>query len=188
MMKEKVSSGEGAFCRRKEAFSGWKRATVSGRTWYDDQGWGAGLPRQARSQHGVPGPAAAPPGACGGLCCPCLIHFLPGNAVRSGERCSVLIASLRPHGLYRPWNSPGQNSEVGSLSLLQGIFPTHGSNLGLLHCRQILYQLSHKGRPRILEWVAYPFSSGSSGPRNWTGVSWIAGMLRKHQFCWYQVA
>ena len=69
--------------------------------------------------------------------------------------------SLRPHGLYSPWNSPGRNTGVGSLSLLQGIFPTQGSNPGLLHCRQILYQLSHKGSPRILEWVAYPFSSGS---------------------------
>ena len=60
-------------------------------------------------------------------------------------------------------------------SLLQGIFPTQGSNPGLLHCRRILYQLSHQGSPRILEWVAYPFSSGSSWPRNWSGVSCIAG-------------
>ena len=45
-----------------------------------------------------------------------------------------------------PWNSPGQNTGVGSLFLLQGIFPTQGSNPGLSHCRQILYQLSHKGR------------------------------------------
>ena len=42
--------------------------------------------------------------------------------------------SLRPHVLYSPWNSPGQNTGVGSLSLLQGIFPTRGSNPGLLHC------------------------------------------------------
>ena len=45
-----------------------------------------------------------------------------------------------------PWSSPGQNTGVGSLSLLQGIFPTQGSSAGLPHCRQILYQLSHKGR------------------------------------------
>ena len=64
---------------------------------------------------------------------------------------------------------------VGSLSLLQGIFPTHGSNPGLLHYRCILYQLSHKESPRILEWVAHPFSRGSSRPRNQTGVSCIAG-------------
>ena len=65
--------------------------------------------------------------------------------------------SLWPHVLYRLWNSPGQNTGVGSLFLLQGIFPTQGSNSGLLHCRQILYQLSHKGSSRILKWVAYPF-------------------------------
>ena len=55
--------------------------------------------------------------------------------------------SLQPHRLYSPWNSAGQNTGVGSLSLLQGIFPTQGLNLGLTHCRQILYQLSHKGSP-----------------------------------------
>jgi len=63
------------------------------------------------------------------------------------ESCSVVSDSLRLHGLYSPWNSPGQNTEVGSLSLLQGIFPTQGSNSGLPHCRDILYQLSHKGSP-----------------------------------------
>ena len=55
--------------------------------------------------------------------------------------------SLQPHGLYRPWNSPGQNTGVGILSLLQGIFPTQESNPGLLHYRQIVYQLSHKRSP-----------------------------------------
>ena len=64
--------------------------------------------------------------------------------------------SLKLHGLYSPWNSPGQNTGVGRLSLLQGIFPTQELNEGLLYCRQILYQLSHKGRPRILEWVPFP--------------------------------
>ena len=83
--------------------------------------------------------------------------------------------SLPTHVIYSPWNSPGQITGVGSLSLLQGIFPTQGSNPGLLHCRRILYQLSHKGSLRILEWGAYPFSSGSSWPRNWTGVSCLAG-------------
>ena len=88
---------------------------------------------------------------------------------------SVVSNSLGPHGLYSPWNSPGQNTEVGSLSLLQGIFPTQGSNPGFPHCRWILYQLSHKGSPRILEWVAYPFSSRSPWPRNQTGISCTAG-------------
>ena len=91
------------------------------------------------------------------------------------ESRSVVSNSLRSHGLYSPRNSPGQNTGVSSLSLLQGIFPTQGSNPGLLHCRRILYQLSHKGSPGILEWVAYPFSRGSSWPRNQTGVSCIAG-------------
>ena len=63
------------------------------------------------------------------------------------ETLSVMSDPLRPHGLYSPWNSPGQNPGVGSLSLLQGIFPTQGSNPGLPHCRQILCQLSHKGSP-----------------------------------------
>ena len=85
--------------------------------------------------------------------------------------------TLWPRGLYSPWNSPSQNTGVGSLSLLQGIFPTQGLNPGALHCRQILYQLSQKGSPRKLEWVAYPFSRGSSWPRNQTGVSCIAGRL-----------
>ena len=85
------------------------------------------------------------------------------------------IDSLWPQGLYSPWNSPGQNTGVGSLSLLWGIFPTQGLNPSLPHCRQILYQLSHKRTPRTLEWVAYPFSRGSFPPRNWTGVSCIVG-------------
>ena len=55
--------------------------------------------------------------------------------------------SLQPHGLYSPWNSPGQSIGVGSLSLLQEIFPTQGLNPGLMRCRQILYQLSHQGSP-----------------------------------------
>ena len=93
------------------------------------------------------------------------------------EICSVMSNSLWLHGLYGPWNSPGQNTGVGSCSLLQGIFPTQGSNPGLLHCRQILYQLSHQRRPRTLVWVAYHFSSRSSWARNQTRVSSIAGGL-----------
>ena len=68
-----------------------------------------------------------------------------------------------------------ESCSVSSCSLLQGIFPIQGSNLDLLHCRQILYQLNHQGSPRILEWVAYPFSRGSYRPRNRTGVSCTAG-------------
>ena len=88
---------------------------------------------------------------------------------------SLIFNSLRLHGLYSPWYSPGQNTGVGGLSLLQGIFPTQGSNAGLPHFRQILYQLSHQESSRILEWSANPFSSGSSWRRNQTGVSCTAG-------------
>ena len=70
-----------------------------------------------------------------------------------------MFDSLRPHRLYSLW-TPCQNTGVGSLSLLQWIFPTQGSHPGFLHCRCILYQLSQKGSPRKLEWVAHPFSKG----------------------------
>ena len=66
--------------------------------------------------------------------------------MRAAQSC----LTLQPRGLYSPLNSPGQNTGVGGLSLLQEIFPTQGSNQGLLHCRQILYQLSHKGSPNQL--------------------------------------
>ena len=128
-----------------------------------------------------------------------------------------------------PWNSVGQNTRVGSLSLLQGVFPIQGSNPVLPHCRQIFYQLSHQGstvadffffffsfsllilschsdiwfhlnlvkvkvtpscptvccpvdyavheilQAWILELVAFPFSRGSSQPRDWTQVLFIVG-------------
>ena len=59
-------------------------------------------------------------------------------------------------------DSPGKNTGVSFHVLLQGIFPSQGLNPGLLHCRQILYHLSHQGSPRILGWVACSFSWGSS--------------------------
>ena len=59
----------------------------------------------------------------------------------------VVSDPLRPHERYSPYNSPGQNTGVGSCSLLQGIFPTQGSSPGLPLCRRILYQLRHKGSP-----------------------------------------
>ena len=71
-------------------------------------------------------------------------------------------------------HSASKNTGVGCHALLQGIFPTQRSNPGLLLCRQI-HQLSRKGSPRTLEWVAYPFSRGSSRPRNPTRVSCTAG-------------
>ena len=63
-------------------------------------------------------------------------ELLQGLLMEWSESCSVVSNSLWPNGLYSPWNSPGQNTGGGSLSLLQGIFPTQGLNPGLLHCRQ----------------------------------------------------
>ena len=84
---------------------------------------------------------------------------------------------VTPWTIYSPWNSLGQNTGVDGLYLLQEIVPTQGSNPDLPHCRQIIYQLSHKGSPRILEWVAFLFSSRFSQPRDLTGVSLIAGEI-----------
>ena len=72
-------------------------------------------------------------------------------------------------------DSPDKNTEVGCHALLQGIVPIQGSNLGLPHCRQILYYLSHQRSPRILEWAAYSFSRETSWPRNPDRASCIAG-------------
>ena len=77
------------------------------------------------------------------------IHFMTVNFMKvkfhenESESRSVMSNFLSPHGLYSPWNSPGQNTRVGSFSLPQRIFPTQGSNPGLPHCRVILYQLNH---------------------------------------------
>ena len=84
--------------------------------------------------------------------------------VEVAQSCPTLCD---PHGLYSPWSSPGQNTGVGSLSLLQGIFPTQGSNPGLPHCRWILYQLSHKGRPKLGVKLLISFSKKLS-------LSWIS--------------
>ena len=74
-------------------------------------------------------------------------HSRPDSWPIESESHSVVSDSLPPHGLYSPWNSLGQYTGVGSLALLQGIFPTQGLNPGVPYCRQILYQLSHKGSP-----------------------------------------
>ena len=72
----------------------------------------------------------------------------------SDVKVSVVSDSLRPHRLYSPWNSPGKNTGVGNRSLLQGIFPTQGSNPGVLHRRQILYQLSHQGSFSSVQFIS----------------------------------
>ena len=72
------------------------------------------------------------------------------------------LAGFSVHGI----DFPGKNTGVGCHVLLQGIFPTQGSNPGLPHCRWKLYHLSHQESPCVLKWVHYPFSRGSSQPRN----------------------
>ena len=83
------------------------------------------------------------------------LHYAKTMKESESESHSVVSDSLRPHGLYSPWNSPGRNTGVGSLSLLQGIFPAQGSNPGLPHGRWILYQLSYQGSPRFLVKVMF---------------------------------
>ena len=73
------------------------------------------------------------------------------ESLKWSQSCSVML-TLQLHGLWPArllclWNSPGQNTGVGSCFLLQGIFPTQGSNPGFPHCRRILDQLSHQGSP-----------------------------------------
>ena len=87
----------------------------------------------------------------------------------------LLLSRVDPVNCSTPGSSvyqgsPGKNTGVGCHVLLQGIFPTQGLNPGLPHCRQD----SHQGSSWILEWLSYPFSRGSSHPRNWTRVSCIA--------------
>ena len=67
---------------------------------------------------------------------------------QKSESCSVVSDSLQAHGLYSPWNSPGQNTGVGSLSLLQGIFPAEGLNPGLLHCKWFFLPFEPPGEPK----------------------------------------
>ena len=93
-----------------------------------------------------------------------LIHSLLSHSFQRGKFLHFLTDCLRPQGLYSPWNSPGQNTGVGSHSLLQGIFPTQGSNLGLPRCRRILYQLNHQESPTSLK-VLFIFSFFHSVPQ-----------------------
>ena len=103
------------------------------------------------------------------------------QAVFESESCSVVSDSLQPHGLYSLWNSPGQNTRMGSLFLLQGISPTQGSNPGLPHCRRAdslpaepLGKLKNTrvGSPSLLQWI-FPLNAG---------VSCIAGHLKNTSY------
>ena len=90
------------------------------------------------------------------------------HSIMSSFLCSTW--TIQPARFLCPWGFSKQEY----WTLLQGIFPTQGLNPGLMHCRWIHYYLIHQRSSRILEWVAYPFSSGTSQPRNWTGISSIA--------------
>ena len=113
--------------------------------------------------------------------CPLTFHF---HALEKEVATHSSVLAWRIPGMGVPGGLPSMGSHrvwsdlaAAAAALLQGIFTTQGSNPGLPHCWQILYHLSHQGSPRILEWVAYPFSSGSSWPRNWIGVICIAGRV-----------
>ena len=90
--------------------------------------------------------------------------------VKESESDSIVSDSLRPHGPYSPWNSPGQNIGVGGLSLLQGIFPPQGLNLDFPHCRWILYQLSLKGSPYGKYEVKSMGEGNKRGQWNWRSL------------------
>ena len=93
------------------------------------------------------------------------------------QSCPTLCDPMHcsPSGSSVHGDSPGENTGVDCHAPPPRIFPTQGLNPGFPHCRWILYCLSHQGSPRILEWVASPFSRASSWPRNRTGVSCMAG-------------
>ena len=111
-------------------------------------------------------------------------YLLPKRKWSEGESHSVVSDSLRPHGLY-PWNSPGQNTGVGSLSLLQQIFPTRELNWGLLGCRGVLYQLSCEGSPskkkgrKQTPWVLWAFIFSSKEGRKKNPTELMEVMLSK---------
>ena len=96
----------------------------------------------------------------GTLLFPGLKYFSGVTQLFSCADDSLGLYGLQPTTRLCPWEFPGKNAAVGSLSLLQWLFPAQGSNPGLPHYRWILYQLSHPGSPRILEWVIYSSSRG----------------------------
>ena len=119
---------------------------------FSRQAYCSGLPCPPRGDLPHPGIKPAPlasPALAGGFFTTSTTWEALHAYVCESESPSVVSDSLRLCGLYIPWNSPGQNTRVGSLSLFQGIFPTQGLNPGLLHCRRILYHLSLKGSPHM---------------------------------------
>ena len=95
------------------------------------------------------------------------------NVKSESESRSVMSNSLWHHGLYSPWNSSGQHTRVGTLSLLQGIFQAQGLNPGFPTLQADSLSPEPQGSPRLLEWIIYPFSSGSSRLSNQTRASCV---------------
>ena len=87
--------------------------------------------------------------------------------------------SLQPHGLHSPQNSPGQSTGVGGLSLLQGIFSAQGWNPGLLHCRRMLHQLSHRAAHLCTHTKHCHVPGGTvvKNPPVWAGDTGAAGLI-----------
>ena len=98
-----------------------------------------------------------------------LLNLVKWSEVKVKVAWSCL--TLQPHGLYSPWNSPGQITGVGSLSLLQWIFLTQESNQSLLHCRWILYQLSYEGSPYPNTWGKWTSSLSWLDVTEWSELS-----------------
>ena len=115
------------------------------------------------------------PGKNAGVGCHFLLHYMKVKRESEVAQSCPTLCDHMDTRLCRPWDFLGKRTGVGCPFLRHGIFPTQGSNPGLPPCRQILYQLSHQASPRILEWVACPFSSRSSQSRDRTWVSCIAG-------------
>ena len=115
----------------------------------------------------------------------CFYANTSGIVKKETESCSVVSDSLWSHGLYSPWNSPGQNPGVACLSLLQGIFPTQGSNPGLPCCRRILYRLSHQVvkeaarnlTNRALRIREHLRNSRENWLSNWNWLPWVLTFL-----------
>ena len=116
-------------------------------------------------------------------------QYFPGEEVKWSH--SVVSDSLRPHRLqparlFRLWDFPGNSTGVDCHFLLQGIFPTQGSNPGLPHCRQRLYHLSHQGSPFLLReilnsyfhgYLLHHFLKNNTDQANWIDKYWVWDIL-----------
>ena len=106
-----------------------------------------------------------------------IIYSCQYTCAKSLQSCLSLCDPMdsSPPGSSVHGDSPGKNTRVDCHALLQGIFLMQGWNPDLPHCRRILYHLIYQRSPRILKGVAYPFSRGTSWPKDRTRVSCIAG-------------